>query len=163
MSDVDGGASGEEGGDGGFYGERWQTQAKHDLLRAYLEPFAFKVLQRYGSLDFVDGFAGPWRNQDTEGFSDTSFGIAVEVLDGAVRRLTEMGRTAHVRCVFNELDPTAFRRLEGWMAEAQRRHPVLELHALRGEFATNAHEIHCSAVIGPRLGELGLQRRDVIG
>lgn len=139
MSEGGDGATGDEGG--GLYDQRWQTQAKHDLLRAYLEPFAFKVLQVYGSLDFVDGFAGPWKSRDEAGFRDTSFGIAVDVLDGVMRRLTEMDRPVRIRCVFNELDPAAFARLEGYVVEAQLRHPGLELHALQGEFAANALRI----------------------
>ena len=139
MGNVDGSAGDEEGDD--LYDRRWQTRAKHDLLRAYLEPFAFKVLQIYGSLDFVDGFAGPWENRDGEGYRDTSFGIAINVLDGVVRRLAEMGRVVRVRCVFNELDPSAFNLLKGYVAVAQPRHANLELHALQGPFADNAARI----------------------
>jgi len=63
-----------------FYRDREQSQAKHEILRRYLTPFANKILHAWPSIDFIDGFAGPWENRDEDGFSDTSIGIALETL-----------------------------------------------------------------------------------
>ncbi len=63
------------------YAGREQTQAKHFILKRYLEGLAFKVLT-FSDLTFVDGFCGPWETQ-TENFSDSSFMIAITVLKNA--------------------------------------------------------------------------------
>ena len=72
-----------------LYDEREQTKAKHDLLRRYLERFAYKILHGYGAADFIDGFSGPWENKDRRRFRDTSFGIALETLNTAAANLAE--------------------------------------------------------------------------
>ncbi len=80
-----------------LYDEREQTKAKHDLLRRYLERFAYKILHGYGAADFIDGFSGPWENKDRTRFRDTSFGIALETLNTAAANLAEQGKPAKVR------------------------------------------------------------------
>ena len=52
---------------------REPTQAKHFVLRHYLQELAFKVLRGW-DITYVDGFSGPWKTK-TEDFSDTSFMI----------------------------------------------------------------------------------------
>ena len=41
------------------YVGREQTQAKHFILRRYLQALAFKVLHGLGDIAYVDGFSGP--------------------------------------------------------------------------------------------------------
>ena len=129
---------------------RSQTRAKHDLLRAYLEPFAFKTLQRFGSLDFVDGFAGPWKSED-EDFSDTSFGIAVETLAAVQETLAATGRRPSVRCLFNEEKASSFVLLERFVEQARRTYPHMEFVAKRGRFADNAGSLAKEATNAFRL------------
>ncbi|MEQ8965239.1 MAG: three-Cys-motif partner protein TcmP [Azospirillaceae bacterium] len=126
-----------------YDGDREQTRAKHDLLKAYLRPLAYKILQgRVGSLDFIDGFAGPWESRDTA-FTDTSFGIAVEILAGVQGHIAGSGRPPPaVRCIFNEADPLAFERLRGYVDEARQRHPGLDIVSLQGRFDANAAEMN---------------------
>ena len=42
------------------YSGREQTQAKHFILRRYLQALAFKVLS-FQDITYVDGFSGPWK------------------------------------------------------------------------------------------------------
>lgn len=42
------------------YIDREQTQAKHFILRGYLQELAYKVLRGW-DIAYVDGFSGPWR------------------------------------------------------------------------------------------------------
>ena len=56
------------------YIDREQTQAKHFILKGYLQALAYKVLRNWDVV-FVDGFCGPW-GSETADFSDTSFKIA---------------------------------------------------------------------------------------
>lgn len=69
------------------YIDREQTQAKHFILRRYLQALAFKVLHGW-DITYVDGFSGPWESR-TDDFSDTSFMIAIGVLKDAQRRIFE--------------------------------------------------------------------------
>ena len=68
-----------------IYSGREQTQAKHFILRHYLQALAFKVLT-FKEITFVDGFSGPW-NTRTDDFSDSSFMIAISVLKDAQKRV----------------------------------------------------------------------------
>ena len=78
------------------YSGREQTKAKHFILRRYLQALAFKVL-RFSDITYVDGFSGPWESQ-SEGFRDSSFMIAIDVLKEAQQRIFEQtGRLACTR------------------------------------------------------------------
>jgi three-Cys-motif partner protein len=97
-----------------LYDGRRQTEAKHFILRQYLYALAFKVLSPHisTSLTFVDGFSGPWKARDSENFSDTSFGIAIQVLEDVANHFRDAGTPKQIRCVFNEKDPAAFAQLQ---------------------------------------------------
>lgn len=125
------------------YEGREQTEAKHTLLRLYLQPFAYKILQSqtYISLDYIDGFSGPWKNRDEERFSDTSFGIALETLNEVARSLADRGLIRSIRCIFNEANPSSFVRLAAFLDKVKPDYPLLEIHAIQGTFEENAEKI----------------------
>lgn len=86
---------------------REQTQAKHFILKRYLQALAFKVLT-FQDITYVDGFSGPWETK-TENFSDSSFMIAISVLLDAQKQHRERtGEARKIRCFFSEADPKAF-------------------------------------------------------
>lgn len=94
------------------YEGREQTQAKHFILKSYLQELAFKILNRRDEISYVDGFSGPW-HQRTEDFSDTSFKIAIDVLKDAQQWFwRERGKKKIIRCFLVEKDPTAYQLLE---------------------------------------------------
>jgi hypothetical protein len=92
---------------------REQTQAKHFILRRYLQGLAFKVLRGW-DITYVDGFSGPWKSE-MEDFADTSFKIAIEVLrDAQMRILAETGKGRKIRCFFSENDPPRAKSSSGF-------------------------------------------------
>jgi three-Cys-motif partner protein len=127
------------------YDGREQTRAKHDLLRRYLEPFAYKILQGFRSLDFVDCFAGPWKNRDLSNFSDTSFGIALEILNKVQEEIRKSGKQANVTCIFNEADDATYAQLARFVQDASVRYPNIKIFPLQGTFAENAARINSLA------------------
>lgn len=125
------------------YDDREQSKAKHDILRRYLEPFAHKILSSWGSIDFIDGFSGPWQNKDTEKLSDTSIGIALSTLS----RIAEDRQLSakKIRCIFNEADKNAYGRLSSFLQIARDQYPLIDIASFQGKFADNAPKIRSSA------------------
>src|SRR5689334_19758618 len=85
------------------YSGREQTKAKHLILKGYLQALAFKVLT-FSDIAYVDGFSGPWETK-TEDFSDSSFMIAISVLQDAQKQILERGQPRRIRCFFSESNP----------------------------------------------------------
>jgi len=96
----------------GLYDGREQTLAKHEVLRRYLQRFAFIIGSRWNSITYVDCYSGPWDERSRD-FADTSFGIAIEQLRAA--RL-ELQRDIRLRCFFIERDAEAFNKLSGFVS-----------------------------------------------
>lgn len=117
-----------------IYDEREQTQTKHLVLKAYLSELAFKtLLGGWREFTFIDGFSGPWESR-AEGFSDTSFGIALETLKEVSRVVTEkQGIQPKIRLVFCEKNKASFQKLADHCATVSRDCD-LEIHCLNGDF-----------------------------
>lgn len=124
-----------------LYSDRHQSRAKHDILKAHLSAFAYKLLNSYGRLTYVDGFAGPWEARDDAKFSDTSFGAAVQILEAAASKCARAQGRQPVRCIFNEADAGAFKRLKDFVERAKVEHPHVEMHAYHGKFEDNVRTI----------------------
>ena len=89
------------------YSGREQTKAKHFILKRYLQALAFKVLT-FSDVTYVDGFSGPWETK-TENFGDSSFMIAISVLQDAQKQIFERrGIRRQIRCFFSEKEPEVF-------------------------------------------------------
>lgn len=88
------------------YSGREATAVKHFILRHYLERLAYKVGSWSNTLNYVEGFAGPWKHR-TQDYSDTSPHIAISELRRAKAGLAKIGRHPHIRCAFCESDPSA--------------------------------------------------------
>ncbi|MBY3575386.1 three-Cys-motif partner protein TcmP [Rhizobium laguerreae] len=98
------------------YQGREQTEAKHFILRRYLQTLAFKTLHGgWGTLAYIDGFSGPWKSQALD-HSDTSFMIAVEVLKDAQAKVRQAGKRPRIKCFFAEEDRDAFTQLQAAVA-----------------------------------------------
>ena len=92
------------------YIDREQTQAKHFILRGYLQELAYKVLRGW-DIAYVDGFSGPWESK-TADFSDTSFMIALGVLKEAQRIIYEQTLVRRkIRCFFSEKNAAAYQQM----------------------------------------------------
>lgn len=100
----------------GVYRGREQTEAKHFILKRYLQTLAFKTLYGgWSTLAYIDGFSGPWETRTTD-HSDSSFMIAIEVLKDAQKRLRDSGRRRRIKCFFVEENPSSFAQLQSAVA-----------------------------------------------
>jgi len=113
-----------------LYVGREQTLVKHFILQKYLERFAHIVGTHWDTLTYVDCFSGPW-NARSEGFEDSSFGIALHELRKARHTHEQLGRKLRLRCFFLEKDPAAYARLESFAkgigdAQIETRNATLE-------------------------------------
>lgn len=122
------------------YIDREQTQAKHFILRGYLQALAFKVLRNW-DIAYVDGFSGPWKSQNPD-LSDTSFMIAIGVLKEAQRIVEEQtGSRRKIRCFFSEKDPAAYQQMVAAVAPFRRPDEGFEIKTFLGEFVDAVDEI----------------------
>jgi three-Cys-motif partner protein len=122
------------------YSGREQTKAKHFILRRYLQALAFKVLT-FQDITYVDGFSGPWETK-AENFSDSSFMIAVSVLQDAQKQhLDRTGVRRRIRCFFSEVDSEAFTQLEAAVAPFHKPHEGFEIKTYCGKFVDAVSEI----------------------
>lgn len=80
-----------------IYQGREQTEAKHFILRKYLQKLAFKTLHGgWSTLAYVDGFSGPWETR-TADYSDSSFMIAIQVLKDAQQKVLLAGKRPRIK------------------------------------------------------------------
>lgn len=122
------------------YSGREQTQAKHFILRRYLQALAFKVLT-FQDITYVDGFSGPWETK-TENFSNSSFMIAISVLLDAQKRSRERtGVSRRIRCFFSETEPETFAQLQGAVASFHKPEEGFEIKTYLGKFEDAVSEI----------------------
>ena len=128
-----------------LYDGREQSRAKHDILRRYLEPFANKILSAWNSIDFIDGFSGPWKNTDTENLSDTSIGISLRTLSKVAEARGHSPQSPQIRCIFNEKDSKTYSYLEDYIRRSRGEFPLIEIKTFQGEFSENAAAIRKAA------------------
>jgi three-Cys-motif partner protein len=121
------------------YSGREQTKAKHFILRHYLQALAFKVLT-FSDITYVDGFSGPWETTN-ENFSDSSFMIAISVLQGAQKRMRHAGHPRRIRCFFSESNAEAFAQLQVAVAPFHKPEEEFEIKTYCGRFEDAVSEI----------------------
>jgi three-Cys-motif partner protein len=115
------------------YSGREQTRAKHFILKSYLQALAFKVLT-FSDLTYVDGFSGPWETA-TVNFSDSSFMIAITVLQDAQKLILERtGVRRRIRCFFSENDCESYAQLKGAVAKFHVPEKDFEIRTYEGKF-----------------------------
>src|SRR6185437_1675096 len=122
------------------YVDREQTQAKHFILRGYLQELAFKVLHGW-DITYVDGFSGPWESK-TDDFSDISFMIAIGVLKDAQNRVaTQTGVRRKIKCFFSEKDTRAYEQMAAAVEPFNRTSEGFSIKTFHGEFVDAIEEI----------------------
>ena len=117
------------------YEGREQSYLKHLFLQKYLENAAYKLFQgRSPVFNFVDAFAGPWRNTDTKSQSDTSFALALTTLENVRCILEGIGqRDLKVRFRFCERNPESFTKLRTFATENSK----FDIKVFSGAFEDN--------------------------
>jgi three-Cys-motif partner protein len=100
------------------YTDREQALVKHSLLKAYLERLIMITGQRaFSRIAFVDAFAGPWQSSQ-EDLSDTSFALAVTVMEACRLQLQiKFRRSVRFRALFVEKDQKAYAKLKSFTDE----------------------------------------------
>ena len=122
------------------YTDREQTQAKHFILRGYLQELAFKVL-RHWDIVYIDGFSGPWESTRDD-LLDTSFMIAIGVLKEAQRIIeTQTGLRRRIRCFFSEENAAAYHKMASAVAAYHKPSEKFEIKTFHGKFVEAVGEI----------------------
>jgi len=98
-----------------IYQGREQTEAKHFILRKYLQTLAFKALHGGWNLAYIDGFSGPWQSRTVD-HSDSSFMIALEVLKDAQAKVRATGKRPRIKCFFSEENRDSYAQLQAAVA-----------------------------------------------
>ncbi len=128
---------------GNPYTGREQTQAKHYILKRYLQALAFKVLT-FNDITYVDGFSGPWKTE-TEDFSDSSFMIAIKTLLDVQEQIQQRtGTRRNVRCYFSEENPKTFRKLESAVTQFHAPERGFEIKTYLGKFEDAIEDIEAT-------------------
>ena len=116
---------------------REHAAIKHAVLQQYLELLCFKTLQaqqnQSPSFTYIDGFTGPWSARD-KAYADTSFGIALDVLNRVKKRLPN----AQVKAIFCEEKQSAYRKLEEYISANAGE---VEFKCIPGKVEQNVGEI----------------------
>lgn len=115
--------------DAQLYVGKEQTYVKHFVLANYLERLTYIAGPAYGTISYIDAFAGPWKNIDA-GLQDTSPGIAVRVLGAAREALEKRGKSVRLRAMFIEENAASCRKLREKFAASP-----LEVQVHHGAFA----------------------------
>lgn len=125
------------------YHDREQAIVKHFVLREYLEALAFKLGWQGSTINYVDGFSGPWLSGDEE-LSDTSPHIALSRLTATKEALASRGRFPKFRCLFIEKDRVAYERLQTLVTKFLR----IEVQTIHGEFEGQIDSVRSFATGG---------------
>jgi len=120
------------------YKNREQTYVKHFVLNYYLETVAFHIGFVQPDFVYVDCFSGPWHNNDTNEFADTSIRIALDKLNYVANGLKEQRRRPRMRAIFVEENPTAYSVLT---TALERHRGTVDTVALPGTFEENIPKI----------------------
>ena len=128
------------------YEGREAAYVKHFILERYLQKLVYKIGRKGGSINYVDGFSGPWQHS-SETLADTSPYIALQEMQKASIGLQESGCPAlTLRCLFIEKDPTAFASLQSNITSM----PEVEVATLNGEFEALVPDVMRFCSKGPR-------------
>lgn len=123
------------------YKGRAQTEAKHFILKRYLQTLIYKLFASgYKHVAYVDGFSGPWKSK-ANGFADTSFMIAIDVLKNAHFKFRQQDPDRVTKCFFVEEKQKAYGKLQSAVAAFNRPTDGFEVRTFNGTFEDAVSEI----------------------
>ena len=125
------------------YQDREQSELKHYAIKLYLEAAA-RIVGSAWDVKYVDCCAGPWNSTKSD-YSDTSFGIAFEVLRRVGKELSGRNRSHKIACLFIEKEKAPFDALDVF-AKAKDS-PDIHVVAKNWDFAERIDDIvrYCSS------------------
>jgi three-Cys-motif partner protein len=119
------------------YEDREQSGIKHYALRLYLEA-ATRILGPTFNFKYIDCCAGPWESKAAD-YSDTSFGIAIDVLKKAAVYLAARGTSTNLACLLIEEKPKSFSKLNSFAKSSDGNN--VEVRAENWDFTQHLAEI----------------------
>jgi three-Cys-motif partner protein len=119
------------------YQDREQSEIKHYAIRLYLQAAA-RILGSAYNIRYVDCCAGPWKARESN-YSDTSFGIAFEVLKATRMELAARGKAPSIECLFIEKEAEPFQQLDSFAKS--RDSSDLKVRAENWDFSEHIDEI----------------------
>ncbi len=120
------------------YTDREQSRLKHFALRKYLEAATRIIGASWDGFSYVDCCAGPWESRSPE-HEDTSFGIAVKVLNEANSSLRSRGKAPKFRALLIEEKLEPFRQLSAFASRGNNEH--VQVKAQNWDFRQHTSEI----------------------
>ncbi|HEX4951228.1 MAG TPA: three-Cys-motif partner protein TcmP [Blastocatellia bacterium] len=111
-----------------LYIGREQTWVKHQILRKYLQRFAYIIGSNWDAITYVDCFSGPWK-VESDDFRDSSFSIALEELRKARADLASRNLKPKLRCLFLEKKKSSYQKLKQYAESVKGEDEVVTLHA----------------------------------
>jgi three-Cys-motif partner protein len=115
------------------YTGREATKIKHMVLSRYLERLTFTVGTFCATLNYIEGFAGPWQSR-ADSLSDTSPHVAIAELRKAREGIKKYPK---LRCLFVEKGKEAADTLRGSL----QQYDDVETVVLQGEFENKVNDI----------------------
>jgi three-Cys-motif partner protein len=119
------------------YREREQSGIKHFVLQKYLEA-ATRIIGSWTDFSYVDCCAGPWESRSPN-YADTSFGIAVKVLQESQQWLRGRAKNPRFRALLIEEKSEPYSRLEAFAAAATGE--TIQVDARNWDFTRHTSEI----------------------
>jgi three-Cys-motif partner protein len=119
------------------YEDREQSGIKHYALRLYLEA-ATRILGPTFNFKYIDCCAGPWKSKAAD-YSDTSFGIAIDVLNKAAVYLAARNKSTKFACLLIEEKPKSFSKLDSFAKSSDGKN--VEIRAENWDFTEHTAEI----------------------
>lgn len=119
------------------YTEREQSWFKHFALQTYLEA-ATRIIGSWSNFSYVDCCAGPWQSK-SESYDDTSFGVALRVLQSSLTSLHARGKSPYFKALLIEEDLDAYKKLEAFASANSSDQVRVEAH--NWDFREHAPEI----------------------
>jgi three-Cys-motif partner protein len=111
-----------------LYAGREQTWVKHQILRKYLQRFAYIIGSNWDAITYIDCFSGPWK-VESDDYRDSSFSIAIEELRKARADLANRNRRLKLRCLFLEKNKTSYQKLKQYAESVKESDEIVTLNA----------------------------------
>jgi three-Cys-motif partner protein len=113
------------------YKGREQAYIKHTLLKHYLERLFMIIGQHARSICYIDCFAGPWQ-EDSSDLTDTSIGIALDIITKCKNSLHKMSKDVKFRALFVEENQKSYNKLDVFLKSGKWSN--IETLAMHGDF-----------------------------
>lgn len=111
-----------------LYIGREQTWVKHQILRKYLQRFAYIIGSNWDAITYVDCFSGPWK-VESDDFRDSSFSVALEELRKARADLASRNLNPKLRCLFLEKKKSSYQKLKQYAESVKGNDEIVALNS----------------------------------